>query len=132
LPFIIWTTDIFKYFARAEACCRPWNGNFSCEQRSHGGFPSTHGAQLAYAATLFGLQFGPKAAFPLGAYTAAIGLSAINGNRHYVAQYIAGVTLGMIYGFAASKTVDNKISKWSCSLDVDQRNNPALKVSCTF
>lgn len=132
LPFIIWTTDIFKHFAKFEACCRPWNGQFSCKERSYGGFPSTHGAQLAYATALFGLQFGPKAAFPLGVFTAAVGASAINGNRHYVAQYIAGVTLGMIYGFAASKVVDNKISNWSCGVDVDHNCNPAVKLSYAF
>jgi membrane-associated phospholipid phosphatase len=120
-----------------KGCLRPWNEHFSSVQRARGGFPSGHLATVSYAATLYGVRFGPKWGVPLGLLTAAVGVSFLNCNRHYISQILAGVGLGAIYGVAASKQVDFRLARnyearLQTKLDVDQRGCPAMKIGVNF
>lgn len=140
LPFVLLMSNLIKRFdvhIVGEGCLRPWNEHFSREKRARGGWPSGHLASVSYAATLYGYRFGYKWALPLGALTAAVGISFLNCNRHYISQILAGVGLGAIYGVAASKQVDFRLSKkydacLQANLDVDQQGCPAMKVGVTF
>lgn len=85
---------------------RPWHEKFSCERRADGGFPSGHMVEAAYTATVFGWQYGYKAAIPLGMYAGVMFGVSINRNRHYVSQVVAGTAVGIIYGIAASRVID--------------------------
>ena len=96
-----------------DANLRPWNEHFSSECRAYGGFPSGHASVTSFMATLYGLQYGPKMAFPLGIYAAASFIIGANTNRHYVSQLVAGVALGVSYAIAANKVVDKEAEKKS-------------------
>lgn len=140
LPFVLFVSDAIKQFdvyLVGDSCLRPWNENFSCKKRSRGGFPSGHLASVSYATVLYGVRFGPKWAVPLGALTAAVGLSFLNCNRHYLSQLFAGIGLGAIFGVAASHQVDFRLGKMretrlQTGLDVDSQGAPALKVALSF
>lgn len=140
LPFVMLVSNLIKKFdvcIVGKGCLRPWNEHFSRVKRSRGGFPSGHLATVSYAATLYGVRFGPKWGVPLGLLTAAVGVSFLNCNRHYISQILAGIGLGAMYGVAASKQVDFRLAKKydTClctELDVDQRGCPALKVGVSF
>lgn len=131
LPFVMWVSDLFKAAMKTEIGYRPWNEQFS--KRHVTGFPSTHASQIAYATVLFGKQFGMPYAFPLAVMTAFIGFSRISGNNHFLSQYVAGIGLGAIYGYAATKLVDSKLNdSIRLSFDTDCKGNPALKLSYAF
>lgn len=141
LPSVLLVSDFIKKFdveLVGRGCLRPWNEHFSYKKRSRGGFPSGHLTSTAYAATLFGVRYGAKWAVPLGAITAAVGISFLNCNRHYLSQIFAGIALGAIYGVAASKQVDIRLEKQrkACSFDIqtdiDAQGNPAVKFGVTF
>lgn len=132
LPFVLFANQIIKKF-EFESCWRPWNGDFDRHKRASGGFPSGHTAQIAYLATLYGLRYGPKAAIPLSILAASVGGVFVATNRHYFSQIIAGVGLGMMYGFAGDKLISSKMA--SClSIDVtmDEQARPGLGISYTF
>lgn len=138
LPFVMLAGDLIKAFKIGDDwCLRPWHERFSCVQRSHGGFPSGHMALAAYAAALYGMRFGVQFGVPLGAYAAFLGISFVNCNRHYLSQIVAGAGLGVIYAFAASRRVDDKLA-WlhekniRMGLDVLENGAPAFNVSCSF
>lgn len=110
-PFVVFGKDIIKTFD-ADFCLRPWHEEFCHNhKRGGGGFPSGHMAEASFIATLYGLRFGPKLAVPLTFFAATLGIIFINCNRHYLSQLIAGAGLGAIYGIAANKVIDRKLSE---------------------
>ena len=133
VPFVILTTDFIKIAIEKEISLRPWNQDFSCKKRSYGGFPSTHGAQLGYATVLFAKQMGWRFGVPFAALTAFVGGTFVNGNRHTLAQYIAGVGLGAMFAFAADKIVDERVAKhFDINLNIDAKIGPCIDLGFKF
>jgi len=134
LPFVIWTADIIKAIVKTDCCYRPLHEHLSKNRKQcFGGFPSTHAAQVSFAATLFGSQFGAKAAIPASILGALVVVPFIIDNRHYVSQISAGVGLGVLYGLAASKVVDKNFdSLCKLSLGVTPQGNPAITFAYNF
>ncbi len=132
IPFVIFGKDLIKTFD-TDFCLRPWHEDFMAEhKRSSGGFPSGHMAQAAYIATLYGTRFGHKMAVPLTFFAAGLGIVFLNCNRHYLSQLIAGAGLGAIYGLAANKVIDRKLSEnWKMGLTIN-RDGPAIKARYRF
>lgn len=130
-PFVIFSKDIIKKFD-FDACLRPWNEHFSKQRRSSGGFPSGHMAEAAYMAVLFGMRFGPRYAIPLGVLAAFIGATFLNCNRHYASQLVAGVCFGSLYGIAANKLIDKKLSEYMNLTITFQDRKPGLFFQISF
>ncbi|MBZ5619617.1 MAG: phosphatase PAP2 family protein [Acidobacteriia bacterium] len=131
MPFVIWTKTLIKQI-KFDACLRPWNEKFSCEQRAFGGFPSGHMAQALYMAVLYGTRYGPHFAIQLGLLAGFIGVTFVSCNRHYISQVIAGAAFGSIYALAASKLVDDKLAnrvKFGIGMDGNGRPNFSVGVS---
>lgn len=132
MPFVIWTKKLIKQ-AQFDGCQRPWNEYFDCESRSYGGFPSGHTAQATYMAVLFGMRYGPRMAVPLGALTAFIGVTFVSCNRHYLSQVIGGAAFGAIYGLAASKVVDMKLTNQvKLRINMDERGRPSFSAGVSW
>jgi len=102
--------DIVKKM-RVKACIRPWNEKFSNKKRAYGGFPSGHMIEATYMLTLWGLQYGLKAAIPLGIFAGVSFGVLVGSNRHFISQVIAGAGFGVAYGLAANTLIDTKISE---------------------
>lgn len=134
LPFVVWTADLIKVAFKSNCCYRPLHEHFSKNhKRSYGGFPSAHAAQVTYAATLFGLQYGAPAAVPLSIIGSLVVAAFINDNRHYVSQIVAGGGLGVLYALAASKVVDKKVdSSFNLSVGSTSKGKPALQLAYSF
>lgn len=131
LPFVFWTKNLLKKI-EFDANMRPWNEYFDCTKRASGGFPSGHMAEATYTALLYGLRFGPRFAVPLGAVATFIGVSFVACNRHYISQIVAGAGLGAVYGLAAYKLVDSKLSE-NIKLGFKISNGgPAISASYTY
>ncbi len=132
LPFVQSGKDLIKK-ARTKACLRPWNEQFSRFERSSGGFPSGHMANVAFLSTLWGMRHGPKWAVPVALLGAFVAVDFVNCNRHYISQLVAGVGLGVIYGFAASKVVDNKLEeRWEIGINENKQGVPCLQLRYRF
>lgn len=132
MPFVIFGKDIIKSM-RFDACLRPWHEKFGCEERSSGGFPSGHAAEVTYMAFLYGMRYGPKFALPLGALAVGVGATFLTCNRHYLSQLIAGAGLGALYAFAANAFIDTKLNKnLAFGMSVDEIGLPSFKVSYSF
>ena len=132
LPFVQSGKDIIKQL-RFKACLRPWHEKYSRHQRSSGGFPSGHMANVTYMATLFGMRHGPAWGIPLGAFAGFVFADFLNCNRHYLSQLVAGAGLGVIFAVAASKVVDEKLAKrYSFSCGVDQGGKPCAQFCYSF
>ncbi|MCX5921780.1 MAG: phosphatase PAP2 family protein [Candidatus Dependentiae bacterium] len=134
LPFLVLTTHAFKHVCYGEFCLRPLHDKFCPDHiRKRGGFPSTHAGDFAFATTLFALQFGPRAAVPLGLVGGAVLCSFVNDNRHYLSQIIAGAGLGVVFAFAADKVVNKNLARdLNMHIDVTPQGSPALALSWKF
>lgn len=138
IPLVMISSDAIKRTEFNHGFLRPWCERFSREKRAYGGFPSGHVALMSYAAFAYGLRFGPQWGVPLGAFTALVGISFINCNRHYTSQVIAGAALGAIWGFAVSKAVDDKLvrrlkeSNISLAFSLGKGGRPSVKVAYSF
>jgi hypothetical protein len=132
MPFVISGKDLIKSL-HFDSCLRPWNGNFGCECRAPGGFPSGHVAEATYAAVLFGLRYGPACAIPFGLLAVSIGATFIACNRHYCSQLIAGAALGAMYGLAAHKFIDEKMElKYHISVSINEQGGPSFNFAYKF
>ena len=131
LPFVILVSDILKWIIKVDTCYRPFNERFY-RNRSVTGFPSTHAAQITYAAVLFGMRLGPAWGIPLGIIDAFIGFSCLNDNRHFFSQYLGGMTLGALYAFAADKLVHDKLKKLDVCFTLEAPRKPVVKVGFRF
>lgn len=132
LPFVIWGKEIIKK-ARFDSCYRPWNQKFGCKKRAYGGFPSGHTAEAVYVAVLYGMRYGPKYAIPLGLLAGIIGTTFVTCNRHYISQVVGGAALGAMYGVAANRLIDEKLSKdLTLGMSFDRHGSPALELSYRF
>lgn len=132
LPFVQSGKDIIKH-ARARACLRPWHENFSSKERSSGGFPSGHMANVTFLATLWGLRHGPRWAVPLSLLAGFVFADFINQNRHYLSQMVAGAAFGVIYGVAASNVVENRLcGNFSFSVNLNNYNKPCCEIGYSF
>jgi membrane-associated phospholipid phosphatase len=132
IPILIYMNQLIGKM-KFDINLRPWNGEFSRIKRSPGGFPSGHMAKGTYIATLYGMRYGYKFALPLSVATAFIGVTFLASNRHYLSQLVAGVGFGLVYGFAATKLVNNKIiQKTNFSIKSDDYGNPAVAFSYKF
>lgn len=137
-PFVLLVKDSIKAWQpKGEWCLRPWHEKFDWHQRASGGFPSGHMALASYAAALYGVRLGYKYAIPLGAYAGFLGVAFINCNRHYLSQIVAGAGFGVIYAYAASKAVDEKLAwlhKNDINIHIDALDNgtPAVNISYRF
>jgi membrane-associated phospholipid phosphatase len=132
LPFVQSGKDIIKKL-RFKACLRPWHENYSRHQRSSGGFPSGHMANVVYMATLFGMRHGPAWGIPLGLFASFVFADFLNCNRHYLSQLVAGAGLGVIFAVAASKVVDKKLAeRYSFSCGVDSQGVPCAQFCYRF
>ena len=129
----LYLKDFIKSF-KSNGNLRPFNQNFSPTCRSQGGFPSGHMFEAAYMATVFGLQYGLGAWIPLSLFSGAMFVVSVNANRHYVSQVFAGAALGIIYGVAASKTIDDSLNGgiWDVGIRCDSQGNPAVQVAYNF
>lgn len=136
VPFVIFGKDVFKKL-RFDAAQRPWSENFDSHERSYGGFPSGHIAEISYVTALYGLRFGVRAAGPLAVAGTFVGISFLNCNRHYLSQLIAGVGIGTLFAFAANKVVERKLayaskSNLSLGIDLNSKGNPSMSVGWNF
>jgi hypothetical protein len=136
LPFVMLMANVIKKFDNHVLCMdgalRPWNEHFSCVRRSSGGFPSGHMATATYATALYGMRFGLPYGVPFGIYAAAVAVSFLNCNRHYLSQLVAGAGLGVAYAFAANKLIDDKLSKLQVNIEPNTQGSPAIKISYAF
>ena len=131
-PFVIWAKELIKT-TDMDICRRPWNENFSCKERSLGGFPSGHVANAVYTASLYGLRFGPSYAIPLGLIAWSLGVTFVACNRHYLSQVVAGAGLGLLYGLAAQKTIDKNLCDClDMGMSVDEKGNPGISATYKF
>jgi hypothetical protein len=128
----LWAKNVIKH-GQFHGGLRPWNEHFSSEKQSCGGFPSGHMFEASYMLTVYGLEYGRKAAIPLGLFAAAMFGVSISCNRHYVSQLVAGTAFGALYGFAAHKTIQKRLAE-RCSLDFCMANGgaPAVRLSWNF
>lgn len=110
---------------------RPWHENYSNKNRSDGGFPSGHMVEAAYSATVFGWQYGAKAGIPLGLYAGLMFGVSVNRNRHYVSQVVAGTAVGIMYGLAANRLIDERLC-CDLSFDVYARQQGGTEVALSF
>jgi hypothetical protein len=132
LPFVHWTKDLIKNL-EAKICLRPWHQKFSCVERSSGGFPSGHMANITYATSLFAMRFGPKWGVPLGLFATFLFADFLNHNRHYLSQLCAGAAFGLIYAFAANKVIENKLNgRLVFSSYTDRQGSPGIKMQYVF
>lgn len=132
LPFVHSGKDIIKNL-RTKSCLRPWHEEFCNKQRSSGGFPSGHMANVVYMASLFGMRHGLKWGVPLGLFAGFVFADFVNCNRHYLSQLIAGAGLGLLYGFAANTLIDKKLSeRWSVQLCNNHLGGPSVKLGYRF
>lgn len=117
---------------RVKGCLRPWNEHFSSEKRAYGGFPSGHMIETTYMLTFWGLEYGLKAAIPLGLFSAVSFGVLVGSNRHYVSQAVAGIGFGVAFGFAAHRLAKAKISElFDCSVSINNQV-PTFSVGCSF
>lgn len=107
--------NLIKNTWETDCTMRPPNGDFP-KKRVYGGFPSGHTAIFTYNALYWGLQYGPKAAIPLGIYGATATWLLLVNNRHYVSQIVGGAVLGAAYAIAASKVAN---WRWSEHIKAD-------------
>jgi membrane-associated phospholipid phosphatase len=131
LPFVILVSDILKWIIKVDTCYRPFNERFY-RNRSVTGFPSTHAAQMTYAAVLFGMRLGPAWGIPLGILDAFVAFSCLNDNRHFLSQYLGGMTLGALYAFAADKLVHDKLKHLDVCFTLEAPRTPTFKVGFKF
>ncbi len=131
-PFVIFGKDLLKSFQWGLSK-RPWNEKFDCRRRAFGGFPSGHVAEATYMAVMFGMRYGLRAGVPLGVLAAAIGVTFLNCNRHYLSQMVAGAGLGTLYAIAANKLVDTRLNdQFSFGLSMNERGAPSFALSYQF
>lgn len=125
--------SISKYSFKGRSCLRPWHQSFSCTQRAVGGFPSGHMAMAGYLTMLYGLEFGPSWGFPLSVFSALAFFASLNHNRHYASQLVAGLGLGVVYGYAAHKMLDYRYNEqFSVNLDFDTKLRPTVNLAYEF
>lgn len=132
VPFLIYVNQAIKKL-RCDMSLRPWNGNFSCEERVSGGFPSGHVSKATYLAVLYGVRYGPKFAIPLSLLAAFTGTVFVISNRHYASQIVAGIGFGAAYALAADKLVSSKLTKnVAFDVSINKYGGPAVAVSYNF
>lgn len=123
--------SLFKT-AQLQPCLRPKCEFFDKSKQYYGGFPSGHMAFMAYEATYLGLEYGWKAGVPLGALALAIFAGALDSNRHFASQLIAGTGLGVVYGVAAHRVMNCYFAQdVKCDLVVEP-DFVGMKVACTY
>jgi len=124
--------DIVKKM-RVKACIRPFNEKFSNKKHAYGGFPSGHMIEASYMFTLWGLQYGLKAAIPLGLFAGLSFGVLVSSNRHYISQVIAGAGFGVAYGLAANTLINTKIAE-TITFDFcyDERKLPTISLAYHF
>ncbi|HTM06340.1 MAG TPA: phosphatase PAP2 family protein [Patescibacteria group bacterium] len=133
VPILVFMNQFIKKM-NFEICYRPWHEQFSCVKRSLGGFPSGHLSHAVYLAVLYGVRHGYKFALPLGCMSTFIAATFLSCNRHYLSQLIAGVGFGAVYGLAASKVVDYKLTH---DIDIEiqahyDNDGPSVTVAWRF
>lgn len=132
MPFVIIGKDLFKQI-KADCCLRPWHENFSHKERSGGGFPSGHMAEITYMTVLYGKRFGPLVAAPLAAVGVLLAATFVNCNRHYLSQIVAGAALGTAYALAADKLIDARLGRClKLSMSLNCHGCPAAQLSYQF
>lgn len=123
--------DLIKT-CKCEAGVRPWNEKFK-KKRTHGGFPSGHMIEASYMATVWGLQYGWKAAVPLLLFAGFSFGVLVNCNRHFVSQVVAGAGVGIAYGLAANTLIDTKIAETiTFDFKIDERALPTISLAYNF
>lgn len=96
-------TGLFKYSAKRE---RP-------DGSDHLSFPSGHTSTAFALATVASHHYGWKAGVPAYVLASGIGLSRIEGNRHYLSDVLAGATLGLIVGRTVTRVNDERPARSS-------------------
>ena len=123
--------DLIK-IGKCEAAVRPWNEKFK-KKRTYGGFPSGHMIEASYMATVWGLQYGWKAAVPLLLFAGLSFGVLVNCNRHYVSQIVAGAGVGVAYGLAANTLINTKIAETiTFDFKIDERALPTISLAYNF
>lgn len=124
-----WVVKKIAKLGKAKLWLRPASQNFEKNKKAHGAFPSGHMMVMAYMTTLFGIQMGASWGVPLGIFSSFVFTQMIICNRHYISQLIAGTALGVIYGLATSKLVDQKLDNLELEIIPD---NSGLKMQCAY
>lgn len=118
---------------RVKPCLRPWNEHFSAQKQSYGGFPSGHMIESTYMLTVWGLQYGLKAAIPLGIFTGLSFGVLVGSNRHYASQAVAGAGFGVAFGLAANHLINSKLGeRLQCQLNMSHSNKTMFGIGYTF
>lgn len=116
LPFT-WVGKKLLKEIKTDAFVRPKNSLFGWRKKSFHACPSGHMMEATYAAALFGKRLGPAWGVPLGIFAGALFFDFVNANRHFISQLIAGAGLGVIYAYAADKTIDARDQRlFNCCL----------------
>jgi hypothetical protein len=134
MPFVLLAKDIVKKLD-FDFCKRPFHEKFAKHQRSFGGFPSGHLAEITYMAVLYGKLYGPDAALPLGAAAVFVAAIFLASNRHYLSQMVAGAGFGAMYAFSAEKIINSKLAKQKnleLGLATNEHGGPVLQLSMRF
>ena len=131
VPILVFMNQLIKKM-NVEICYRPWHEDFSYEKRSLGGFPSGHLSHATYLAVLYGVRHGYRYALPLGCMSMFIGAVFLSCNRHYLSQLCAGVGFGALYGLAATKVVDYRLSGSITVAPAVDNNSVGINLSWQF
>ncbi len=131
---LTWITKNIIKHTETEGNKRPWNGNFSSHSRAYGGNPSGHSALFGYVTSFWFLEKGLIVGIPLMIATGFEMAASIVTNRHYLSQTILGVTYGVVFGFAAHKTLEKTIfnENTKIGLVANPSTGLGLKLSYNF
>lgn len=132
LPLVHSGKDIIKQL-RFKSCLRPWHERFDKKQRSSGGFPSGHMANVVYMTALFGMRHGLAWGIPLGLFATFVFVDFINCNRHYLSQLVAGGCLGLLFAYAANAVINQKLeARWSVECNMLSPDTTGFTIAYRF
>ena len=107
---VLFTKDLLK------DCCagrRPYNEHYRCDTWVYNGWPSGHATGISFLAVYYGLTQGARWMIPAGIVAGLLSGLAVQCNKHYVSQVVAGLALGTTYAFATYAVYKKRV----CSME---------------